>query len=142
MFFSEISSSSARYFPQFILEDACTVEYNQPGVPCLDRDNIGIVARFRVRVEEDRERGGAESLSRQRDRQKRGVGRRRRKRPSRFVVANTHLLYNPNRQDIKLSQSMLLLAGKIGVRPRSEENLSRSHDSISSDRVGPPGNSV
>lgn len=74
------------------MEDAVALEYNQPGVSCLDRDNVALLARFRV---------------------KDGGERQRRKKNSRLVVANTHLLYNPKRQDIKLAQSVLLLAGAV-----------------------------
>jgi protein angel len=64
------------------MTDHVSVEYMQPGVSCLDKDNIGLLAKFRsfkTRVE--------------------------------FCVATTHLLYNPRRHDIKLAQVVLLLAG-------------------------------
>ena len=60
-----------------------------PGTRHLDRDNVGVVA-----VLEDLwgqgERGGE--------------GRRRL-----LVVANTHLLFNPRRGDVKLAQVEMLL---------------------------------
>ncbi len=70
------------------MEDQCTLEYNQPGVSCLDRDNVALLARFQVS----------------------GKSHHGRRGPARLVIANTHLLYNPNRQDVKLAQSVLLLA--------------------------------
>ncbi|EFA02304.2 Protein angel homolog 1-like Protein [Tribolium castaneum] len=59
-----------------------TVEYNQPTTRLLDRDNVAIIAKFASKS-----------------------------RPSHpFVVATTHLLYNPKRQDVRLAQTQLLLA--------------------------------
>ena len=74
-----------------MLEESTTVEYHQPGVFCLDRDNVALILRLRA-VNGDKDRDG-----------------------SRVVVANTHLLYNPNRQDVKLAQSVLLMAGEIEI---------------------------
>ncbi|XP_066250086.1 protein angel isoform X1 [Euwallacea similis] len=58
-----------------------TVEFYQPNVSVLNRDNIAIIAKFCPR----------RSPSKQ------------------FVVATTHLLYNPRRQDVRLAQTQLLL---------------------------------
>ncbi|RZC38322.1 angel, partial [Asbolus verrucosus] len=58
-----------------------TVEYNQPNVRILDRDNVAIIAKFAPRKHPSKE----------------------------FVVATTHLLYNPKRQDVRLAQTQLLL---------------------------------
>ncbi|XP_019757456.1 protein angel homolog 2 isoform X1 [Dendroctonus ponderosae] len=58
-----------------------TVEFYQPNVSILDRDNIAIVAKFCPK-----------------------------NRPNdSFIVATTHLLYNPNREDVRLAQVQLLL---------------------------------
>lgn len=66
----------------FELVDHTSVEYFQPGVSVLDRHNVGLVAKLAVRAN-----------------------------PSRYlVVATTHLLYNPRRQDVKLAQMQILLA--------------------------------
>lgn len=65
----------------FELLDFRTVEFNQQ-VALLDRDNIGIVAKLRSRHNPQ----------------------------SVFVVATTHLLFNPKRLDIKLAQVQVLLA--------------------------------
>jgi len=59
-----------------------TVEYNQPGVSVLDRDNVGIVLRLSPRQNE------LENL----------------------IVSTTHILYNKRRHDVKLAQVHLLLA--------------------------------
>lgn len=66
----------------FKLEEVSTVEFKQPGVRVLDRDNVGIVLKFSV----------TDSPS------------------NCLVVATTHLLYNPRRQDVKLAQVQVLLA--------------------------------
>lgn len=60
-----------------------TVEYLQPnGSEHLDRDNVGLIAKFRLI-----------------------------KKPSvTFLVATTHLLYNPRREDVRLAQMQLMLA--------------------------------
>lgn len=66
----------------FKLEEESTVEFRQPGVRVLDRDNVGIVLKLRVADSPD----------------------------NYIVVATTHLLYNPRRQDVKLAQVQVLLA--------------------------------
>lgn len=66
----------------FELVDCHDVEYYQPGVKRLDRENVAIIAKFRVKS------GLNQSL----------------------VVGTTHLLYNPRRQDIRLAQVQVLLA--------------------------------
>lgn len=67
---------------QFILVDHLEVEYNQPSVDVLNRDNVALVARLALR----------ESPSTQ------------------FVIATTHLLYNPKRNDVRLAQMQILMA--------------------------------
>ncbi|XP_058834341.1 protein angel homolog 2 [Topomyia yanbarensis] len=66
----------------FNLIDHQDVEYNQPNVKRLDRENVAIIAKF-----------GLKSNPNQR-----------------LIVATTHLLYNPRRQDIRLAQIQVLLA--------------------------------
>lgn len=66
----------------FNLEDYITVEYCQPNVTLLDRDNIAIVAVLSPKDKPE----------------------------EKFVVATTHLLYNPRRQDIRVAQTQVLLA--------------------------------
>jgi protein angel len=66
----------------FELVDHTSVEYYQPGINILDRHNVGLIAKLAIRAN-----------------------------PSNYlVVATTHLLYNPNRHDIKLAQTQVLLA--------------------------------
>lgn len=66
----------------FELEDQSSVEFYQPGVSVLDRDNVGVVLRLRLK-----------------------------KSPRHaIVVATTHLLYNQRRSDVKLAQTQLMLA--------------------------------
>ncbi|KAI3364589.1 hypothetical protein L3Q82_011371 [Scortum barcoo] len=63
------------------------VEFFRPGDALLDRDNVGLV----VLLQPNDATGGPD--------------------PSSFIcVANTHLLYNPRRGDIKLAQLAILLA--------------------------------
>ncbi|CAG9759345.1 unnamed protein product [Ceutorhynchus assimilis] len=59
-----------------------TVEFMQPNIPLLDRNNVAIVAVLCPKGLPD----------------------------SKFVVATTHLLYNPKRQDVRLAQMQILLA--------------------------------
>lgn len=58
------------------------MEYNQPGVNLLDRDNVGIVLRLSPRQFENEN----------------------------IIVSTTHILYNKKRHDVKLAQVHLLLA--------------------------------
>lgn len=69
---------------KFICEKVAPVEYYRPEMSLLDRDNIGLVLLLRSR--NTSLYGG------------------------KLCIANTHLLYNPRRGDIKLAQLMLLLA--------------------------------
>lgn len=70
---------------KFELLDHLEVEYRKSdgGSSCLDRDNIGLLAKFKPRK-------GQNSQG--------------------FVVATTHLLYNPRRSDVRLAQISLLLS--------------------------------
>lgn len=65
----------------FEMVEHTTVEYNQPNVSILNRDNVAIIAKFNPKNHPKSE----------------------------FVVATTHLLYNPKRQDVRLAQTQLLL---------------------------------
>ncbi|XP_046666514.1 protein angel homolog 1-like [Homalodisca vitripennis] len=67
---------------EFRVVDFTPIHYQRPEVGLLDRPNVGMVVKFEVR-----------------------------RHPGHFVVvANTHLLYNPRRMDIKLCQLTILLA--------------------------------
>ncbi|XP_068565166.1 protein angel homolog 2 isoform X2 [Cebidichthys violaceus] len=77
------------------------VEFFRPGDALLDRDNVGLVLLLRP------------------------SGPERRSDPSAFIcVANTHLLYNPRRGDIKLAQLAILLAeiGRLSRLPDGSAN--------------------
>ncbi|XKL61511.1 hypothetical protein PGB90_008568 [Kerria lacca] len=80
----EKNDGCAIYFREnkFNLKEHSFVEYFQPNVNLLNRDNIGIVVRLALRNLPDKT----------------------------IVVATTHLLYNPKRHDIKLAQMQILLA--------------------------------
>lgn len=69
---------------RFSLVSCHPVEYFRRGVPLLDRDNVGLIVLLRPM-------DPYVSLSN-------------------VCVANTHLLYNPRRGDIKLAQLAMLLA--------------------------------
>lgn len=64
----------------------------------MDRDNVGVVA-----VLEDLLGAGEGG------KKKKGKGQERRRRKRLVVVANTHLLFNPRRGDVKLAQVEMLL---------------------------------
>lgn len=70
---------------KFELVDHLEVEYRKTndGKSCLDRDNIGLLAKFKPK-------SGHLSQC--------------------FVVATTHLLYNPRRSDVRLAQISLLMS--------------------------------
>ncbi|KAG5870482.1 hypothetical protein JTB14_001676 [Gonioctena quinquepunctata] len=72
------------------------VKYFQPTVSLLNRDNIGILAKFVPKLHPTRE----------------------------FVVATTHLLYNPRRNDVRMAQMQLLLTEieKMSYRVVEEES--------------------
>ncbi|XP_045458666.1 protein angel homolog 2 [Melitaea cinxia] len=74
----------AIYFKQsvFDMQDHISVEFYQPGMPILNRDNVGLMVKLLPKGSP--------------------------KTP--FVVATTHLLYNPQRTDVRLAQMQVLLA--------------------------------
>ena len=67
---------------QFILKDYVKVELYQSGIELLSRDNVGIVVKLALKESPRTE----------------------------LVIATTHLLYNPKRNDVRLGQTQLLLA--------------------------------
>ncbi|XP_020280505.1 protein angel isoform X2 [Pseudomyrmex gracilis] len=67
---------------EFLLLDHAKVELYQSGIELLSRDNVGIIAKLALRSNPD----------------------------TQIVVATTHLLYNPKRNDVRLAQIQLLLA--------------------------------
>ncbi|XP_029159692.1 protein angel isoform X3 [Nylanderia fulva] len=67
---------------QFVLLDYVKVELYQSGVELLNRDNVGIIAKLSLRDSPE----------------------------TQIVIATTHLLYNPRRNDVRLAQMQLLLA--------------------------------
>lgn len=66
----------------FQLADHTSVEYFQPGIDVLDRHNVGLIAKLAIKANPRKH----------------------------LVVATTHLLFNRNRHDVKLAQTMILLA--------------------------------
>uniref|UniRef100_A0A8C6NNZ8 Angel homolog 2 n=3 Tax=Nothobranchius furzeri TaxID=105023 RepID=A0A8C6NNZ8_NOTFU len=72
---------------RFSLLSSTPVEFFRPGDSLLDRDNVGLVVLLQPN------NGGAQPDP-----------------TSSICVANTHLLYNPRRGDIKLAQLAILLA--------------------------------
>ncbi|XP_043788147.1 protein angel isoform X2 [Apis laboriosa] len=67
---------------QLTLIDYSKVELYQSGIELLSRDNVGIIAKLAVK----------------------------RNPQIQLVIATTHLLYNPRRNDVRLGQTQLLLA--------------------------------
>lgn len=66
----------------FDLVEKHTVEYYQPNVRYLDRENVALIAKLCLKQQPS----------------------------SCFIASTTHLLYNPRRQDVRLAQIQLLLA--------------------------------
>lgn len=75
---------------KFSLEDSHGVEFFQPGTFSLDRPNIAMIVKLRPTW-----KVSSAELSNP---------------DQRLIVATTHLLYNPKRHDVKLAQTVLLLA--------------------------------
>ncbi|XP_044020777.1 protein angel homolog 2 isoform X2 [Aphidius gifuensis] len=67
---------------QLKLEDYSLAEFHQTNSDILNRDNVGIVAKFSLRESPD----------------------------THIVISTTHLLYNPKRNDVRLAQTQLLFA--------------------------------
>ncbi|XP_076160968.1 protein angel isoform X2 [Ptiloglossa arizonensis] len=67
---------------QFVLLEYSTVEFHQTNMDILNRDNVAIVAKLAIKENPE----------------------------TQLVIATTHLLYNPKRNDIRLGQTQLLLA--------------------------------
>jgi len=67
---------------QLILLEHAKVELYQPSVELLNRDNVGIIVKLSLRDNPQ----------------------------TQVVIATTHLLYNPKRNDIRLAQIQLILA--------------------------------
>ncbi|KAL7306298.1 hypothetical protein TKK_0001727 [Trichogramma kaykai] len=66
----------------FNLLDYSKVELYQKNIELLSRDNVGLIAKFSLKESPD----------------------------TKFVIATTHLLYNPRRNDVRLGQVQLLFA--------------------------------
>ncbi|KAJ8913038.1 hypothetical protein NQ315_002054 [Exocentrus adspersus] len=79
----ERTDGCALYYKTDIIHlvEHTSVEYFQPNIAILNRDNVGLIAKFSPKLHPSKE----------------------------FVVATTHLLYNPRRQDVRLAQVQLLL---------------------------------
>ncbi|KAF5286054.1 hypothetical protein FQA39_LY16458 [Lamprigera yunnana] len=80
----ERTDGCAIYYKEsmFNLIEYTTVEYNQYNISILNRDNIAIIAKFSPKNNIHNE----------------------------FIVATTHLLYNPRREDVRLAQTQVLLS--------------------------------
>ncbi|NWW76235.1 ANGE2 protein, partial [Climacteris rufus] len=79
---------------KFSLISSTPVEFFRRDIPLLDRDNVGLVLLLRPRFHC--------------------------KASAAICVANTHLLYNPRRGDIKLTQLAMLLAEIASVAPQKD----------------------
>ncbi|XP_024937077.1 protein angel isoform X2 [Cephus cinctus] len=67
---------------QFNLVDHAKVELYQSGIELLSRDNVGLIAKLSLKDSPD----------------------------TQIVIATTHLLYNPRRNDVRLGQIQMLFA--------------------------------
>ena len=67
---------------KFELKEIVPIEYYQPNVRVLNRDNVGLIVRLKPTDCPDKN----------------------------IVVATTHLLFNPRRHDVKLAQMQVMLA--------------------------------
>ncbi|NXG20359.1 ANGE2 protein, partial [Grallaria varia] len=79
---------------KFSLISSNPVEFFRRDIPLLDRDNVGLVLLLQPRFHC--------------------------KTNSAICIANTHLLYNPRRGDIKLTQLAMLLAEIASVAPQKD----------------------
>lgn len=95
---------------RFSLVSQHPVEYFRRGVPSLDRDNVGQVVLLRPL---DPPSGPSGSPGPSGPSGPSGPGQV-------LCVANTHLLYNPRRGDVKLAQLALLLAEITRVSRRED----------------------
>uniref|UniRef100_A0A1B6ECP6 Endonuclease/exonuclease/phosphatase domain-containing protein n=1 Tax=Clastoptera arizonana TaxID=38151 RepID=A0A1B6ECP6_9HEMI len=79
---------------KFELSEYVPLEYFSYGVNVLNRDNVAIVAKFKLKNYTD----------------------------NAFVVATTHLLYNPRRNDVRLAQMQTLLSSidKVAYNEQTE----------------------
>ncbi|KAK6634992.1 hypothetical protein RUM44_000241 [Polyplax serrata] len=92
----------AVYFKKdkFNLVQHLTVELYKPSVYLLNRDNIGIILKLSLKSKPEVE----------------------------FIVATTHLLYNPKRGDIRLVQTQLMLAEIEKMAYMKENSLTQQPD--------------
>ena len=98
---------------KFILEDFAGVEYHQPYTKSLNRDNIGLIAKFcPVKSNHTANKRGNRN----------GNGEVKHNCDT-FVVATTHLLYNPKRDDVRLAQIALLFAELDHFAYKTEKDL-------------------
>ncbi|XP_075563342.1 protein angel homolog 2 isoform X1 [Pelecanus crispus] len=79
---------------KFSLISSNPVEFFRHDIPLLDRDNVGLVLLLQPRFDS--------------------------KTNAPICIANTHLLYNPRRGDIKLTQLAMLLAEIASVAPQKD----------------------
>ena len=78
---------------KFVLQRIVPVEYLIPGVSVLDRDNVALLVLLRPRDAASNDAGSDVTRD-----------------AANVCVANTHLLFNPRRGDVKLAQAMVLMA--------------------------------
>ena len=88
---------------KFTLARSKLVKYYTPQVPVLDKDNVGIVALLKVNTPDDKAKD------------------------SYICVANTHLLFNKKRGDIKLAQLAYLFAEINELAVLSHDDHEKTH---------------
>ena len=84
------------------------MHYMVRGVPVLNRDNVGLILVLKAAEDTDN------------------------KEDTQLVVANTHLLFNPKRGDVKLAQLQYLLAeiDKLAFKQQSDKDMSNVYHPI------------
>ena len=90
---------------KFMLEDVADVEYHQPYVKSLNRDNIALFAKFRPLQLSDTHQSHTQQNLKDNNQSVAGNSIY-----DSLIVATTHLLYNPKREDVRLAQMAVLFA--------------------------------
>ncbi|EDV29181.1 uncharacterized protein TRIADDRAFT_18427, partial [Trichoplax adhaerens] len=87
---------------KFNMVQRCRVDYHVNGVSLMDRDNIGLIVMLEYRNPTSNRRHGQSNHATEAS----GLSEPNLK----LCIANTHLLYNPKRGDVKLAQLTKLFA--------------------------------
>ena len=106
---------------RFLLEDCTQVEYHQPFTQSLNRDNIALLAKFRPMQPRC-----VNTKYRQQNFSARKHTSDDKFYCDSFVVATTHLLFNPKREDVRLAQTALLFTDLDRFAYKTKDDLQYS----------------